>query len=146
MARASLTTMTDPPAPAPTITPNPPALSEAYVLLDRLFPPPPDLPEHPYNPIWKPLKPDWDRLLNPNNRLPPKAIPASRPTSPHPNKPLPHCQKALFHYRSVPGSCTLSPPTSGETSLSSSLPATQEDPPSGDAARVTVGLLCCSFQ
>ena len=56
----------DPPVPVPTITPDPPAPSEAYQLLDRLFPAPPDLPKRPYNPMWKPLKPDWNRLLGPS--------------------------------------------------------------------------------
>ena len=77
----------DPPIPAPTITSDPPALSEAYQLLDRLFPAPPDLPERPYNPTCKPLKPDWNRLLGPSMILPP-VIPASRSPSPHPDELL----------------------------------------------------------
>ena len=101
----------DPPISVPTITSDPPAPSEAYQLLDRLFPAPPDLPERLYNPTWKLLKPDWNRLLGPSMISTP-VIPASRPPSPHPDKPLPRRQKAFFHYRSIPGSRTPSPPTS----------------------------------
>ena len=134
----------DPPIPIPTITPDPPPPSEAYQLLDRLFPAPPDLPEHPYNPMWKPLKPDWNRLLGPSMISAP-VIPASRPPSPHPDEPLPRHQKAFFHYRSIPGSRTPSPPTSGETSLGSTLPSTQENPPPVDAARLKVLATLCSL-
>ena len=134
----------DPPTFAPTITSDPPALSEAYQLLDRLFPAPPDLPEHLYNPTWKPLKPDWNRLLGPSMISAP-VIPASRPPSPHPDEPLPHHQKAFFHYQSIPGSRTPSPPTSRETSLGSTLPSTQENPLPADAARLEVLATLCSL-
>ena len=136
--------ITDPPTSAPTITPDPPAPSEAYQLLDRLFPAPPDLPECPYNPTWKPLKPDWNHLLG-TSMVPTPVIPTSHPASPHPDKPLLCHQKAFFHYRSIPGSHILSPPTSGETSLDSSLPSTQENPPLGDAAHLKVLATLCSL-
>ena len=134
----------DPPTSTSTTTPDPPAPSEAYQLLDRLFPAPPDLPKHLYNPTWKPLKPDWNCLLGPSMISAP-VVPASCPPSPHPDKPLLCRQKAFFHYQSIPRSCTLSPPTSGETSLGSSLPPTQENPPSEDAARLEVLATLCSL-
>ena len=68
--------MTDPPVPVPTIVPDPPAPSETYQLLDQPFPAPPDLPKRPYNPMWKLLKPDWNRLLGPHI-LPTLVIPVS---------------------------------------------------------------------
>ena len=72
-------------------------------------------------------------------------IPASHPPSPHPDEPLPRRQKAFFHYRSIPGSRTPSPPTSGETSLGSTLPSTQENPPLADAAHLEVLATLCSL-
>ena len=134
----------DPPASAPTITPDPPAPSEAYALLDQLFPAPPDLPERPYNPTWKPLKLDWSRLLGPG-MVPTPVMPMSQPTSPHPDKSLPCHQKTFLNYQSIPSSRTPSPSTSGETLLGSSLPSTQGDPTPAGTARLNVLATLCTL-